>query len=285
MYSVENKLYNEIVQYFNEDGTIKYTANEDLRDIYESIKEIATNVASIIKKYVPIVLNNVYKITLRITKKYDKLLEMWNNNINKNLRNINEEKYTSLKVKVVNIRELYLRIEFIKDIYTILSDVKRIVNDSSSEWKTVEIDKLLKSSMRVGFDASSFNIAKKLNSVYIDKRKEDNIIDAGYSISKVVETVSRVDSVIKVSRSSFVSKIKKNIEDTANELIARNKIITSSNELNNSSKKNLRNELEVKTIRLWWVSQFVNAYYVLLDDVLSDILVVCSAVEKCIEEN
>lgn len=285
MYSVENKLYNEIVQYFNEDGTIKYTANEDLRDIYESIKEIATNVASIIKKYVPIVLNNVYKITLRITKKYDKLLEMWNNNINKNLRNINEEKYTSLKVKVVNIRELYLRIEFIKDIYTILSDVKRIVNDSSSEWKTVEIDKLLKSSMRVGFDASSFNIAKKLNSVYTDKRKEDNIIDAGYSISKVVETVSRVDSVIKVSRSSFVSKIKKNIEDTANELIARNKIITSSNELNNSSKKNLRNELEVKTIRLWWVSQFVNAYYVLLDDVLSDILVVCSAVEKCIEEN
>ena len=227
----------------------------------------------------------MYKITLRIVKKYDKLLEMWNNNINKNLRNIDEEKYTSLKVKVVNIRELYLRVEFIKDIYTILSDVKRIVNDSSSEWKTVEIDKLLKSSMRVGFDASSFNIAKKLNSVYIDKRKEDNIIDAGYTISKVVETVSRVDSIVKVSRSSFVSKIKKNIEDTANELIARNKIITSSNELNNSSKKNLRNELEVKTIRLWWVSQFVNAYYVLLDDVLSDILVVCSAVEKCIEEN
>ena len=285
MYSVENKLYNEIVQYFNEDGTIKYTANEDLRDIYESIKEIATSVASIIKKYVPIVLNNVYKITLRIAKKYDKLLEMWNNNINKNLRNIDEEKYTSLKVKVVNIRELYLRVEFIKDIYTILSDVKRVVNDSSSEWKTVEIDKLLKSSMRVGFDASSFNIAKKLNSVYIDKRKEDNIIDAGYTIIKVVETVSRVDSIVKVSRSSFVSKIKKNIEDTANELIARNKIITSSNELNNSSKKNLRNELEVKTIRLWWVSQFVNAYYVLLDDVLSDILVVCSAVEKCIEEN
>jgi len=284
MYSIENKLYKEIDQYFNEDGSIKYTANEDIKEIFESIKEITKNVASLIKKYVPIVLNNIYKTTLRITKKYDKLLELWNNNINKNLRNINQEKYSSLKVKVVNIRDLYLRIEFLKDMNNVLTDIRRIVNDSSKEWKTFEIDKLLKSSMRVGFDASSYNISKKLNAAYIEKRKEENIIDAGYAINKVVETVGKLDPVIKVSRTTFSSKLKKDIEATANEIIAKNKILTASSELTNTIKKSAREELEIRTVRLWWISQFVNSYFVLLDDVLTDVLTICFAVEKCINE-
>ena len=48
--------------------------------------------------------------------------------------------------------------------------------------------------------------------------------------------------------------------------------------------RNIKEDLEVKTIRLWWVSQFANSYFVLLDDVLTDILTVCNTVQKCIDE-
>ena len=284
MYSIEDKLYNEIDQYFNEDGSIKITATEDIHDVFETIKNITKNVASLIKRYVPIAINNIKKITFRITKKYDYLLDMWNSNINKNIRNINEEKYSSMKVKVVNLRELLVRIEFLKDISSTLTDIRRIVNDSSSEWKTMEIDKLIKSSMRVGFDSSTYQVTKKLNKVYLEKRKVENIIDAGYTVSKVVEVVSRIDPLVKVSRFSFLNKTQKHIDDLSNEILAKNKILSSNTELTNNQKRVAREELETRTIRLWWISQFVTSYYVLLDDVLTDIVTVCSAVEKCIDE-
>ena len=54
--------------------------------------------------------------------------------------------------------------------------------------------------------------------------------------------------------------------------------------LGSEGKRVAREELETRTIRLWWISQFVTSYYVLLDDVLTDIVTVCNAVEKCIDE-
>ena len=284
MYSNERELFNKINNYFNSDGSLKYTATEDIAEFFSTVGDMFISLVNAIKRYVPAVIKNIEKAYFKVTKKYDKLLELWNKDVGSNLKNVDTNKYSTMTIKVVHMKELLIRIDFIKHIQTTISDVRRICEDSSKDWKTVEIANLIKLSMDVGFDLASYNVSKELNKAYKERRGSFTPIEAGYQLNKISSIISNIDPIVKISRGTFSSKVKADIEEYSDHLLAKSKFLTSSTTISNSEKKAIREDLELKTIRLWWVAQFVNCYYTLLDDVLTDILTVCNAVQKCIDE-
>lgn len=235
------------------------------------------------------ILISLRNITEKVLLRHNSIITRWNNRIIKNLNYIDNNKFNQYVTRVVPYHILEKRIAVLLKLHYVIDNIESIcearVDPNSEDWRTQEIISMYTKLSEIGLDATRLNLLNKVSSSYDKVRLKATVENLGYTVSHLTEIIARIKPIVQYADFNSVKKISNRFVAYSDKLAKYEESLRFNEEdMSSSELEEKRHILKIKLARLWWVSHFIRATYVIADDIVIDVLKLCKIAEKCISK-
>ncbi len=248
---------------------------------WSGIRYIAEKLQSITTRLFIMIRNTTEKVVMR----YSSIMVRWDKRIHANLNRIDSNQFGARSVNVVPHELLMKRIDALTKLHHLLENIESIcespIASHEGDWRTVEIRMAYAVMQKIGFDADRFSLVGKVTAEYDSSRTKAPLSVHGYDLSSLREAIDKLRGLAKYAQADNVTKLSKRFVEYSDRLRNYEKSI----EEEGPSREDYEQQtyiLNIKLARLWWISHFIKASYVVANDICIDVLKICKVAELCI---
>lgn len=280
-YQLESLLQN-CDKYFSTDmtyGTERLSFGMFLKDVFHLIKRITTRIYRLGRTIVE-----------NISKQYTLIAKLWENKLSKSLDKIDESKFNSTTVNLIKYDTLKKRVSIIGDIRQLFINIKNSINkdiddidpDDEKSYILPEYIKVYKQLKEIGFNITNKIFTSQVSLKYKSDTTKDTIQNHGYSISDLSDIFKIAHSIAEYTSKKFIKKLIEEFNTINNELVREEKEILNNHNLNEDRKQHEVSKLQVKSSRLFYLSNMIDVLKTLSEDQMKHILIIFRAAEASI---
>lgn len=228
-------------------------------------------------------------LTEKILFRHNTIITKWNNRIMKNLNHIDNSKFSQYVTRIVPYHILEKRISVLLKLHHVIDNIESIceakIDYNSEDWRTPEITSMYTKLSEIGLDATRLNLLNKVSSSYDKVRLKSTVDNLGYSINNLTDVISKIKPIVQYADFGSVKKISNRFVAYSDKLAKYEESLRFNEEdMSSSELEEKRHILKIKLARLWWISHFIRATYVIADDIVIDVLKLCKIAERCISK-
>lgn len=260
-------------------GTERLSFGMFLKDVFHLIKRITTRIYRLGRTIVE-----------NISKQYTLIAKLWENKLSKSLDKIDEYKFNDTTVNLIKYDTLKKRVSIISDIRQLFINIKNSINkdiddvDPNDEKSYIlpEYVKVYKQLKEIGFNITNKIFTSQVSLKYKSDTTKDTIQNHGYSISDLSDIFKIAHSIAEYTSKKFIKKLIEEFNTINNELVREEKDILNNHNLSEDRKQHEINKLQVKSSRLFYLSNMIDALKTLSEDQMRHILIIFRAAEAAI---
>jgi DNA-binding Lrp family transcriptional regulator len=243
------------------------------KSVGSSLAKMARKISALVMRMLRILRNGAEKTFSRSQS----IQQRWEKRLKNNLNRIDQEKFYEKKLKIVSYEKLLLRIDAVKQLHVLLSNISQICDSpvTSSDWRTPEFKRAYSVLYKIGFDLSKFSLTKSVSTLYDQDRSTVSVSHHGYSLDKLVQVVEKIKTLAQYADSRTTTKIEKSFVAYGESLSRYDAQLQEQGE---SSSVN-REILEIRLARFWWATHFIKVAHQIAYDIMVDVLKLCKAAE------
>lgn len=263
----------------------------------ESFGDVAKSVGSGILSGIKYLAKKIGRLTTRLIMslrnvaertflRYESIVHRWNKRIINNTKNLDMEKFDNRKIRVVSYDTLSKRIDAVYKVQHLLNNVEAVcdspVNPNSEDWRTSEFMSAYRAMQDIGFDANRFDLVRKVSADYDKARIKGSVEGLGYTFATLRSLVEKIGPIAKYADKKTVTQLTDQFVKYSDQLTTYEKSIKEHEDLDSEEREEKMHILNIKIARLWWLSHFVKANYVIAGDIVMDVLKLSKVAEECI---
>lgn len=263
-----------------------------ISDVLHGTFDIAKGTLSYIGKKLGKLVNRLFlslrQLTDSIFRRYDSLVNRRLKMMETHLNEINETKFLKYKTHIVSYKSLEDRVSAALSVYSVLNNIESIFNypvkKDSEDWRTPEFINAYKDMTKIGFDADRYSLLKAPIKTYDKARVTGTLDTLGYTPNNILDITRSITKFSNYASKTYTESMVKRFVTCADKLADYEEMISKAEDtMSEDQIESMRHNIQIKTARLWWMSHFIKAIYVVTNDILVDALKVTNIFERCVE--
>lgn len=231
---------------------------------------------------------SLHQLTETIFRRYDSLINRRLKGMEKHIDEVNENKFLKYKTHIVPCKVLKDRVNAALSVYNVLNNIESIFNypikQDSEDWRTPEFISAYRDMTKIGFDADRYSLLKAPIKTYDKVRVTGTLKTLGYTSNNILDITRSITKFSNYASKSYTESMIKRFVTCADKLSDYEQMISKAEDtMSEDQIESMRHNIQIKTARLWWMSHFIKAIYVVTNDILVDALKVTNIFERCVE--
>lgn len=228
------------------------------------------------------------QLTENIFRRYDSLINKRLKMMEQRVGEVNENKFLKYKTHIVPCQVLKDRVSAALSVYSVLNNIESIFNHpvkrDSEDWRTPEFINAYSDMAKIGFDADRYALLKAPLKTYDKARVTKTLETLGYTPTDILDIVRSIAKFSNYASKTYTESMIKRFIACADKLSDYEQMISKAEDtMSEDQIESMRHNIQIKTARLWWMSHFIKAIYVVTNDILVDALKVANIFERCVE--
>lgn len=220
----------------------------------------------------------------QIFSTYTAILERWDKRLKNNIGRIDNTKFGSYKLSIPDYEVMKKRIAVLNKLHFLIDNLEHVCDSpaqrDTNDWRVPEFMAAYRAMQEIGFDSTSYDLIRKLSPGY-KKQKYKATLDAhGYMVAHLQELVKDCSIVAKYASKSTRDIIHTKVTHYSDQLLKYEQAVRTNEDMDESSKNEKLQQIDMKIARLWWITHFINSLYKVSSDVVNDVLNLCKVAEK-----
>lgn len=197
------------------------------------------------------------------------------------LRNINfkmdNEKFESTKIKTVPFSEMEKRIQVASALHHFVENTSAVCENNidlshDDAWLSRDVMNIHKALLSIGINLGQFGLSESPKIKYSERDIKASMNDLGYSQDNLTDLISELKKLSKYADKNEFKKLTDNIAKYFLQITEQEKKLEHLENIDEEARENITKTIEIKTIRLWTVSQCLKVMSQLCTDVSDDVL-------------